>query len=119
MNEAKNLLSKLLIAFQNKTVWQDHEYCSELVEECRRFLRKPEPEPIAWVYDWNETVDMFTKSEIKDTLNGAIKNITPLYIGPPARKPLCDDEINELVCDLHDKDIWAFARAVEKAHGIL
>ena len=46
MNEAKELLSKLLIAFQNKTIWQDHEYCSELVEECRRFLRKPEHEGI-------------------------------------------------------------------------
>ena len=45
MNEAKELLSKLLIAFQNKTLWQDHEYCSELVEECRRFLLRLRPEP--------------------------------------------------------------------------
>lgn len=51
MSDAKKLLSKMLIAFQNKTVWQDHGYCSELVEECRRYLREfelePKPEPLS------------------------------------------------------------------------
>lgn len=113
MNEAKELLSKLLIAFQNKTVWQDHHHCAGIADECKKFLRKPEPEPLGYMRD-----DGNGELEFSSHDDEAAFPAFPVYRESPARKPLSDDEINELVCDLHDKDIWTFARAVEKAHGI-
>ena len=74
---------------------------------------KPEQEPVACVQDLDEVKRkhlVYEKGmDWKD----------PLYTTPPQRKPLTDEEIQELwestasyynVCD--------FARAIEAAHGI-
>ena len=44
---------------------------------------------------------------------------TPLYITPPQRKPLTDEEIENLYFDKFSMgELKAFARAIEAAHGI-
>lgn len=48
---------------------------------------------------------------------------TKLYTAPPARKPLTDDEIMSLALQHNldatwSKQLFEFARAIERAHGI-
>ena len=73
-------------------------------------------EPVAWVWinkkgvlNYGETPhDMFESS--------------PLYIAPPQRKPLTDEEIDHIYTGVravhHEIDSYVFARAIEAAHGI-
>jgi hypothetical protein len=41
--------------------------------------------------------------------------VEPLYTAPPQRKPLTEEEIWDAV---RDAEMVAFARAIERAHGI-
>ena len=84
---------------------------------------QPEQEPVACV----------TYKEVADTMNGLwggtlvqrqiaeeLEN-TMLYTTPPQRKPLSDEEIDELRSGYQSGRIGSFvslARAIEQAHGI-
>jgi hypothetical protein len=50
---------------------------------------------------------------------GSRWEIEPLYAAPPQRKPLTDEEIEDLgPISFTWRDMMQFARAIEKAHGI-
>jgi hypothetical protein len=87
---------------------------------------QPEPEPVGWLYESQKGVRFFHPSLL------AFKNkrfqadwelarqhpeahkMTPLYLHPPQRKPLTEEQIYKLFG-------WyavPFVRAIEKAHGI-
>ena len=66
-------------------------------------------EPVAWI---TKTGNVWkTKADETDT---------PLYTTPPQRKPLTDEEIDELSRSMvkGDKSVNWLCRAIEAAHGI-
>ena len=82
-------------------------------------------EPVAWamLHDNGHFIDAIHPNE-HSRVEG--EYITPLYTTPPQRKPLTDIELNVIGAKWHfnllyieEKDnLFAFARAIEAAHGI-
>jgi hypothetical protein len=105
----------------------------QLVKETKELLAQPEPEPVAWMYDWNimqeeeygETeydaltrVDSITKSR-------AITNVRPLYtVSPQKWEPLIDKRRQEIINRamvqvlLEDEWISRLDKGIEIALGI-
>ena len=80
-----------------------------------------EQEPVAWMWEEN-TSDGWVESADTDKPpeNEYRRNIQPLYLAPPKRKPLSDDEMRAIWkegirCEIPFVEI---GRAIEKAHGI-
>jgi hypothetical protein len=74
-------------------------------------LAQPEQEPVAW---------MDADGNVSDNNDHKCFPI-PLYtITPPQRKPLTDEQIQQIVLTAHGNQDWTlvFARAIEAAHGI-
>jgi hypothetical protein len=96
-------------------VWTDHH------PDCK--LAKDEPVAWAMLHDNGHFIDAIHPNE-HARVEG--EYITPLYTTPPQRKPLTEKELNVLGTQWHfnlletkDKaELFAFARAIEAAHGI-
>jgi len=81
---------------------------------CLKGLAQPEQEPVAW-YDKHGMVT-----------HDPFEGVTPLYTPPPQRKPLTNGEIytayitatNQMLRAQDERLAFAFARAIEAAHGI-
>ena len=98
-----------------------------VTELLRTRLAQPEQEPVAWVNQAN-----LNSAAIQRNRGGQGDTHTwsetptwdysvPLYTTPPQRKPLTDEEIEEVFFDMGQFakiDLKAFARAIEAAHGI-
>ena len=90
----------------------------------------PEPEPVqpvAWMWQHDETGRMTYTHAGEDREqfkrdNDTYSLICPLYRSPPARTPMTEEQINTIYESLYDightRFRVAFARAVEKWHGI-
>ena len=91
-------------------------------EAIREALAQPEQEPVAWITKngkgwlrWHRPED-----------NEKNKDSIPLYTTPPHRKPLTSGEIytayitatNQTLRAQDERLAFAFARAIEAAHGI-
>lgn len=79
------------------------------------------PEPVAWMVYTQDGTSAFVTDNPKDFTD--THRALPLYTAPPQRKPLKDEEILDLcmVCAIQpdsDPITLAFARAIERAHGI-
>ncbi len=83
-------------------------------------------EPVAWGVDWGKAGDIPCVSIIKRLADGgmevvAVEYAPYAYTAPPQRQPLTEAEIEALArwADEHGAP-WhiAFARAIERAHGI-
>ena len=87
----------------------------------RQLPKEDEQEPVAWLQTEN-FIDPEGLWDERKTFN-CEGDGTPLYTAPPQRKPLTDDEIKNIV-DLGlqtwklSESTYAFARAIEAAHGI-
>jgi len=84
-------------------------------------LAQPEQEPVAWFRK------LFSPEigEFFDYKDGAFaretdsEGWTPLYTTPPQRKPMTDEEIEDLYFDKFSMgELKAFARAIEATHNI-
>ena len=90
-------------------------------------LAQPEQEPVTWRY---KIVDVFgrpawtLKTPKSDT---RVLESQPLYTTPPQRKPLTDLQIGQILDDPNIAEAhqghwrvlpFAYARAIEAAHGI-
>ena len=111
----------------------------QAITALREALTAPEPEPVAWYYvedpwganEWHFMTDSPESQECDP------RDWTPLYATPPVapapaapvvREPLKDEQVRDIARALPFGDgsrlsyIWnaakAFARAIEKAHGI-
>ena len=111
------------------TTWSPSmtDECASVAEALRAALAQPEQEPVA--YQWLGT--SVIRKRVPKT--GEADAWQPLYTAPPqrksssqeamTRKPLTDDEIKNIV-DLGlqtwklSESTYAFARAIEAAHGI-
>ena len=87
--------------------------------ECDALRAEPEPEPVAW--QWLDTATFRRKVPARS--NAAYWR--PLYTSPPTRRPLTDEEIDELPwCPSVEhpmtlaEGLRHFARAIERAHNI-
>lgn len=103
----------------------DHIYQTTQPEQ----TEQTEQEPVAWITEWvqryrhNDTpiIDRavsFTKAGAPAVPD---PNYIPLYLAPPKREPLSDEEIAILWGDKYSGKTFMvrnFARAIEKAHGI-
>jgi hypothetical protein len=102
MRVAKKLQERL--AQPQRTHW---EGCEEVHPECRK------PEPVACPYCKSSA----TLGAVYYDQNcvGCVKRMT----SSPQRKPLTDEEIEDLYFDKFSMgELKAFARAIEAAHGI-
>ena len=93
----------------------------EALKAAADLLAQPEQEPVQWGVDWGRAGDQSCVSIIKRKPNGGIEVVAVEY-GPPAqRKPLTDEEINDIAKNYalnNPTTPLHFARAIEAAHGI-
>ena len=86
-------------------------------------LEQPEQEPVAWMLKSGHG------TQFKEKLTDELKALTwkgkpmwtPLYVSPPQRKPLTEEEIKTYRHMIDWTAEWShinFARAIEAAHGI-
>lgn len=122
MSKERELLTKVLKVF-------DSVYSRNLIKEIEELLAQPEPEPVAWMYDWEDISDVDGESVLlKGLVTNNISiprmslacNVRPLHASPPTRQPLSKEEFMKFFTDTYDSvnPITDFVRAIEKAHGI-
>jgi hypothetical protein len=102
------------------------EYCEHgaifmpiTVRDAIKAALEAKDEPVAWI-------KRSAKGNIYDLLSEPDDGYEPVYTTPPQRKPLTEKELNVLGTQWHfnlletkDKtELFAFARAIEAAHGI-
>ena len=161
MNTDRELMQQALealeaIAWSNNTTWQSQRAKIE-VNAIRKALAQPEQEPVAWMHVMDNTEGLkangtgivsitqkrkhpFGKPGVDFSRSYPVTS-TPLYTTPPHRKPLTDEEIQDVVTRAvrerklswlgFEKDDqgtynipvlspadYQFARAIEAAHGI-
>ena len=83
------------------------------LRECME-AEEPEQEPVAWMRQDGQRVT--TASDRHNYPNYETRYSIPLYTTPLQRKPLTDEQIEEIWERTGDYD--SFARAIEAAHGI-
>jgi hypothetical protein len=122
----RELLTRALYWMEGNGKWQD---ATVICADIKQALIQPDNdtsqkrvdetakhrhEPVAW--QWLNTAH-FRKKLPKDAEKGAWN---PLYTTPPKRKPLSDEEMFKLWLKVpaETEDRFAFARAIEAAHGI-
>ena len=124
MSKERELL-KQAIYFLEPLDWEDNvqDTCQNLINEIKELLAQPESEqePVAWMYE--RQAGDFTARTLSVGFEENFDGITtPLYTSPPTRKPLSDDEMDNLyyIAAQHYKHtaIKQFGRLIEKAHGI-
>ena len=93
----------------------------------RAALAEPVEEPVAWHYTNNgggNVMHWGPSARLDADIQAAkdyprVHKVTPLYLAPPQRKPLTDEEIQEL-SQQHKfySRMEKFVRIIERAHGI-
>lgn len=90
---------------------------AELLER----MEQPEQEPAAWV-ETREDGSIYWGCETDTVISDDpswLERPVPVYFAPPPRKPLTDEQIEDLYFDKFSmSELKAFARAIEAAHGI-
>ena len=130
MSKERELLQRCLDEFEYKGV-----ACNELCIDINKLLAQPEKteqDPVAWMYDHQIEVgyDKYTEVNIIETCarnlesNNCI-NIRPLYLAPPKREPLSEDNLDVLAvlaeANITDEGIAGYYlgfRDAEKMNGI-
>ena len=87
---------------------------------------EPEQEPVAWMYHGilhtgtpHDRPSLILRPEYMDALSASMgAKATPLYTAPPQRKPLTDEEIDNLELPPNGCTMRELVRVVERAHGI-
>ena len=80
-------------------------------------------EPVAWLWQHRETGRtrvLMPDERTATDVAAAWDVVGPLYLAPPQRKPLTDEEIDELSRTMvkGDRSVNWLCRAIERAHGI-
>lgn len=97
-----------------------HELEGEVIGYKQILDTQPEPEPVAWAYKVNNTWEQLSFIEPPNDAYDD-DSLVPLYTAPPQRKPLSDEQIEDVFFDMGQYakvDLKEFARAIEAAHGI-
>ena len=127
------LIDKIRIEITH--AWAER-FQKEDINNIKELLAKREQEPVAWIDDGSlKNLQASTGYALRFLTNDTenLKNTdVPLYLAPPKREPLSDEEVLKIatkVCledmgiEMNPKDfkgtgVFELARAIEKAHGI-
>lgn len=113
MNKQREALELALEAIKNPLSFNAIRH-KAICEEIREALAEPEQKPVAVVT--SQTGDpAITMSWHHEP---ALPIGTKLYAAPPARKPLTDEQIDELDLPPNGCTMRELVRAIERAHGI-
>ena len=97
-----------------------HPKTLQAITAIKKALAQPEQEPVAWMSEhrFDELRKGFTVMTTL-TKQRVFEDDVAIYTTPPQRKPLTDEEIEDLYFDKFSmSELKAFARAIEAAHGI-
>ena len=90
-------------------------------------LAEPVQEPVAWRWGYRSvtTGEMDWRGYVEIAADPNLRSpaiiMEPLYTAPPQRKPLTEEEIGKVAAPYYGTmgfRVEAFARAIERAHGI-
>ena len=92
---------------------------NKAIKALEEALKQEQDEPVAMRYDFDgygyKYIDSGSGSDWQTRERGA----EPLYTAPQQRKPLTDEQIEEIFSITKGLDFYLnFARAIESAHGI-
>ena len=118
---AEKALDALIAATPVKA--KDPQIQADAIVALREALAQPEPEPVAWaVYDIKHGGSKTLHWPEQHSPNGDPSQFkaVPLYSVPPQRKPLTDEEIDQLSRTMvkGGKSVNWLCQAIERAHGI-
>ena len=88
----------------------------QAITAVKEVLAQPQQEPVAWIS--TGTARMIHWTADKPAYGD---DWVPLYITPPQRKPLTDEDIERIVREARVKERgigYTIARAIEAAHGL-
>ena len=78
----------------------------------RTALAEPEQEPVAWLYR-----DLWGTLKLSQIMPPPV-GVFPVYTHPPQRKPLTDDELEDIAIAARKGNLTDLRNAIERAHGI-
>ena len=110
MSKQREAMKQALHALQTKG--EHHRFVYDAMKALAEALAEPEQKPVAWAH---QPPGMSTIYSI-DPISGP--DSIPLYAAPPARKPLTDEEIDNLELPPNGCTMRELVRVVERAHGI-
>lgn len=127
MSEARDLLLKSIEFVMIASVVEEKtnsttRMARDLLPEIEEYLTKPEPKPVAWASE--NVIPLRGGKDNRPAILTPFKceaNTVALYAEPLERKPLSDEQILQIVEggeSLDEFTLLAFAREIEKAHGI-
>lgn len=116
----------MLMSDPPQDAWKYHRVenkADKAIAAIKEALAQPEQEPVAWamLHDNGDFIDAINLEE-HARVEGQYKH--PLYTTPPQRKPLTNEQINEIADEfivnyrIPAGSQYDFVRAIEAAHGI-
>lgn len=128
---ALEALEKLRAYPETVEYWKQQEAITAI----KQALEQPEPEPVAWMWrckpycgwpEWSVSLNRPADSGRDGNKRTEGYEDIPLYTSPPKREPLTNGEIytayitatNQTLRAQDERLAFAFARAIEAAHGI-
>lgn len=126
----RELMQQALEALEDMLGWESlapqsvQASSKQSLQRLREALAHPDPEPVAWMVYTIDGKSAFVTDN--PTGFGPEHKALPLYTTPPQREPLTNGEIytayitatNQTLRAQDERLAFAFARAIERAHGI-
>ena len=95
---------------------KDRQEVLRAITAIKEALAQPEQEPVATLDDLEQEIYENTRQFVsRDVMEWMLKRY---YTTPPQRKPLTDEQIEQLEQDTCAMEFPETARAIEAAHGI-
>ena len=105
---------------ESAEAYEKNPYLHDWHYEVRRLYITPpqrkEPEPVVWMYQDKSTHEVRFQKHMRGFVDHGATYETPLYTTPPQRKPLTDEEINDIAKNYalnNPTTPLHFARAIE------
>lgn len=127
LRQAAQMALDALVLWENEAPHAWSQADENAITALRAALAKPEQEPVAWELRMGKTdrvlMEITNNPERAQNWRASLCEVVPLYYAPTPRKPLHDMAVFDLA-DEHlyqggkNYGILAFARAIERAHGI-
>ena len=119
-----NQLELIVYSVDDEGTHENRAKVQSAITAIKEALAQPEQEPVAWMFQHDETgrMNYVSNDGIHNPamfleMNPRYALVCPLYTTPPQRKPLTDEEISWIAIN-NPPMVHEFARAIEAAHGI-
>ena len=118
MRQALELALEALTYIYTETTADEDELIDQAITAIKEALAQPEQEPYCWTWDEWVGGGRWRAEYGWEKPERQVTNLQPLYTTPPQRKPLTDEQIEQLEQDTCAMEFPETARAIEAAHGI-